>query len=63
MNHRLAVVALLVAASLVVGCRDPVAPEVPNCDDAYRPAMCLDSDEVCETDDRGCRVCTCNSEE
>ena len=47
----------------VSGCRAPVAPMVPNCSDAYRPAMCLDGDEDCETDDNGCRVCTCEREE
>jgi hypothetical protein len=54
---------LLPLLILVGGCKDPVAPSVPNCDDAYRPAMCLSGDEECETDDNGCRVCTCNEEE
>lgn len=53
----------LATALGVAGCRDPVAPMVPSCSDEYRPAMCLDGDEICETDDRGCRVCTCNRDE
>lgn len=44
---------------LTCACTDPVAPMVPACDDSYRPAMCMDGEEVCETDDRGCRMCTC----
>ena len=47
------------ALLVLVSCKDPVAPMVPNCSDAYRPAMCMDGDETCETDDKGCRVCTC----
>jgi hypothetical protein len=46
-----------------LGCRDPVAPMVIDCDDGYRPAMCLDGEEVCETDDRGCRMCSCEMPE
>jgi hypothetical protein len=47
----------------LLACRDPVAPAVPNCSDDYRPAMCMDGEEVCETDDRGCRVCTCERDD
>ena len=53
----LAVTTTLAAAS---ACREPVAPSVTACDDDYRPAMCLDGEEVCATDDRGCRVCHCD---
>ncbi len=49
----------VVMGLLLCACTDPVAPIVPACDDGYRPAMCLDGEEVCETDDRGCRVCSC----
>jgi len=50
---------LALCAVMLTCCKPPVAPMVMDCEDNYRPAMCLDGDEVCETDDRGCRQCTC----
>ncbi len=54
-----AMVGIVTVATLGMGCRDPVAPMVPSCNDEYSPASCLDGEETCETDDDGCRVCTC----
>jgi hypothetical protein len=54
---RIAVVTLALCS--LAACSAPVAPIVPACDDDYRPAMCMDGEEVCETDDRGCRMCSC----
>lgn len=59
-SHARLTMMIFSTALAVWGCRDPVAPMVPSCTDDYHPAMCLDGDEECETDDRGCRVCTCN---
>lgn len=48
---------------LAMGCKDPMAPMVPMCQDDYSPASCMDGEEECETDDNGCRVCTCKRDE
>ena len=58
---RLAALFVVTAISMApTACREPVAPMIMACDDDYHPAMCVDGDEVCETDDRGCRVCSCD---
>ncbi len=53
----------LALALAAPACKSPVAPMVPSCSDDYRPAMCLDGNETCETDDNGCRVCICERDE
>jgi hypothetical protein len=60
MRYRLVPLVMFVGIS---GCTPPVAPFVPDCDDGYHPAMCMEGEEVCETDDRGCRMCSCEMEE
>ncbi|MEZ4444324.1 MAG: hypothetical protein R3B72_34945 [Polyangiaceae bacterium] len=57
----LALLALGLGLLAASACTPPVAPSMVACEDDYRPAMCLDGEEVCETDDNGCRVCTCDT--
>jgi hypothetical protein len=52
-------VLIVLGAAALSGCTPPVAPMVMACEDDYHPAMCMDGEEECETDDEGCRICTC----